>query len=180
MPEAVRRRLATVGEKLGASGADVKWVAEENLHITLKFLGYVEPDRMESVARAVERVVDGMHGFDMTLSGVGAFPKVSRPSVIWVGVTKGGEELKQLADRTEDALERIGFAREPRGFSAHVTLGRVKSPRGRDRLCKLIESAPEGRDEPVDSVKVGSVAVMKSDLYHSGPVYTVVKESDLG
>lgn len=176
LPAAARRRLAEVEEALKESGADVKWVSEENLHITLKFLGYVENERMAAVCDAVKSAVDGLRPFDMSLSGVGAFPKPARPSVVWVGVRSGSEELKALAKQVEVAMERIGFAPEPRKFSAHVTVGRVKSAAGSHKLREAIERL---RDEPVDSARVSGVAVMKSELYRTGPVYTVLKEFGL-
>jgi len=172
----VRRRLAEVEEELRASGADVKWVPEENLHITLKFLGYVEPERLEAVIRAVESAIDGAAAFDVSLSGVGAFPKPSRPSVVWVGVTTGGEELKALAERIEVALERIGFGREQRPFSAHITAGRVRSPKNLGRLHETIERL---REEPAGSFRAESIAVMKSDLRPTGPIYTEIANCKL-
>lgn len=176
LPAATRRRLAELEERLVHAGTNVKWVSEENLHITLRFLGYVERERMKAIYEAVEDAVVCVRAFDITLSGVGAFPKPSRPNVVWAGVTSGRDELGALAERVEEALARIGFAPEPRKFSAHVTLGRVKSATGSDDLREAIEGL---RHEPVDSVKVTDVAVMKSELYRAGPVYSALKEFGL-
>lgn len=171
IPGEARRRLAEIGNRLAESRADVKWVVEDNFHITLKFLGYVGADsgRLEAVGRAVESAIEGAAPFDAVLSGVGAFPKPARPSVVWVGITAGAEELKALAERVECALERIGFARESRPFSAHITLGRVKSPKNLDKLRDVMETL---REEHAGSFRVESVAVMRSDLRPTGPVYT--------
>ena len=176
IPAEVRRRLAEVEEKLRASGADVKWVPEENFHITLKFLGYVEPERLEAVVRAAESAIKGLSPFDVSLSGVGAFPKPSRPSVVWIGITEGGEELKALAERIEAAMERIGFGCEQRPFSPHITAGRVKSPGKLDRLREIIERL---REEHVGSFRAESVAVMRSDLRPTGPIYTEIANCKL-
>ena len=176
LPAETRRRLAEVEKQLVASGADVKWVAEESFHVTLKFLGYVEPKRLDAITRAVESATDGAASFDANLSGVGAFPKASRPSVVWAGITAGSEEFKALAERVEVALERIGFAREPRPFSAHVTVGRVKSAKNLDRLQETIERL---REEDVDSFRVEGVSVMRSDLRPTGPVYTEIADCKL-
>jgi len=171
LPAAVRRRLAEIEGQLKTSGADVKWVAEENLHITLKFLGCVEPDRLGEVIKAIGSAVEGVNSFDAALSGIGAFPKVSRPSVVWAGVTIGCEELKALAERVEDAMERIGFAREARIFSLHVTLGRLRLPGKPDRLPEIIERL---HAEEAGTFRVESVAVMRSDLRPTGPIYTEI------
>jgi 2'-5' RNA ligase len=169
IPADVRRRLAEVEAELKASGADVKWVPEENFHVTLKFLGYMEPDRLDVVKKAVESAIEGIGAFGVTLSGVGAFPKPSRPSVVWVGIGAGANELKALAEKAESALERAGFAREERPFSPHITIGRVKTPGSLDRLRDAIEGL---REEYVGAFEVESVAVMKSDLRPTGPIYT--------
>lgn len=173
IPAEVRRRLADIEQKLKSSGADVKWVPEENFHLTLKFLGNVDPDRLRAVCDAIRSIAETSNAFEVTLTGVGAFPKASRPSVVWVGVTTGAEEMKALAARVDDALAGLGFLREERGFSAHVTLGRVRSARHIHRLPEVIESL---KDEEAGVFTVGSVAVMKSDLRPSGPVYTVIEE----
>jgi 2'-5' RNA ligase len=169
IPEGVRRKLMEIERELMGSGADVKWVSAENLHITLKFIGPVEPNRVEAAARAVESAVQGITAFEVHLAGVGAFPKVSRPSVVWVGTGRGGEELKSLAERVESACEREGFEREPRPFSPHITIGRVKSPKGLDALAVGLERL---RMAEAGSFPVEEVAVMKSELRPSGPVYS--------
>jgi RNA 2',3'-cyclic 3'-phosphodiesterase len=176
LPTDIRRRLAEVTTRLMQSGADVKWVPEGNFHITLKFLGNVERTRVSAVCGAVEKAVDGVRAFDLYLSGVGAFPKPSRPSVVWVGITSGGDELKALAKCAEEALEDIGFPREAREFSAHITLGRVKYPGGDGTLREAIENL---RNETVGRVHVDTVVVMKSELRRTGPVYTPIADFGL-
>ena len=173
IPADVRQRLAEVEAVLAASGADVKWVPEGNFHVTLKFLGYVEPDRMDAVKKAVESAVEGIGAFGVTLFGVGAFPKPGRPSVVWVGIGAGADELKALAERVESALERVGFAREERPFSPHITIGRVKTPRSLDKLRDAIEGL---REEYVGAFEVESTAVMKSDLRPTGPIYSEIAD----
>ena len=173
IPAEVRRRLAEIEKELMASGADVKWVPEGNFHATLKFLGYVDEDRVEQVSRAVESAVKDSSAFEAALSGVGAFPNPRRPSVVWVGITSGVEEMKALAAKVEDALEPLGFAREERPFSAHITLGRTRSPRNADKLREIIERL---REENVGPFEVEGVAVMKSDLRPTGPTYTCMAD----
>ncbi|MHB0998800.1 MAG: RNA 2',3'-cyclic phosphodiesterase [Armatimonadota bacterium] len=173
LPDHAKIGLAGIEKKLMASGADVKWVAEENFHITLKFLGDVEIARLDAVIEAVRSAADGIESFEAELSGTGAFPRPSRPSVVWVGITSGGEQLKVLADRIESALEPFGFAREARGFSPHITLGRTRSQRNVERLQEAISAL---KHECVDNFRVNSIAVVKSTLKPSGSVYTVIEE----
>lgn len=173
LPAEIRRRLMQIEKRLMESGADVKWVPEENFHVTLKFLGDVEQDRMAAVTEAVQCAVSGIEPFELSLAGVGAFGRPLR--VVWVGITSGGDELKSLANRVEDALAAIGFPREERPFSAHMTLGRVRSPRGLARLEQCIESL---KSESVGALRVDGASVMKSELRREGPTYTAI--ADLG
>ena len=175
LPAEVRRRLMSIEERLMESRADVKWVPEENFHITLKFLGPVEHERIAAVCEAVECAVTGVRPFEMTFAGVGAFPRPSSPRVVWVGTTSGADEMKSLAGRIENAMEVLGFPKEDRPFSGHVTLGRVRSPRATEKLRDCIESL---RDERAGKVQVDGVSVMKSELFRSGSEYSSI--ADLG
>ena len=180
IPAEIRRGLAEVENDLMPAQAGVKWVPEDNFHVTLKFLGYVEPERLEAVARGVEAAVQGAKPFEVELAGVGAFPKITRPSVVWVGVTRGAQEMITLADRVDAEMAKIGFERESRPFSPHITIGRVKSPKNRggppenlDRLRELIE---RHQNREVGSFGVEQVNIMKSDLRITGPIYSAISE----
>lgn len=169
----IRRSLAEAARRLATSGADVKWVPEDNFHITLKFLGNVESLQMDAVVSACGSAVVGVSKFGVTLAGVGAFPKPSRPSVVWVGMVQGGDELARIAERIDSMLEPLGFPREARPFSPHITLGRVRSPKSLDRLKEAIESL---RDAPVGEFRVESIAVIKSELRPQGSFYSALAE----
>ncbi len=171
LPAEVKRRLTQIEKRLMQSGADVKWVPEENFHITLKFLGDVDANRMPAVRDAVERAVRGAEAFDLALAGVGTFGRP--PRVVWVGIAAGRDELKSLARRVENELAEAGFPREDRPFSAHITLGRVRSPRGVEELRAGIESL---KDEVVGTARAEGAAVMKSELRREGSVYTAIAD----
>ena len=176
LPQEIHRRLAKIASILAETGADVRWVSEENFHFTMKFLGPVEEDRMDEVLAAVESSSAGLSPFDLQISGLGAFPRIANPSVIWAGVTTGRDEMQTLAGRLEDSLEPAGFPRESRKFSAHVTLGRTRSMRCSERLGAAIEKF--GREE-IGHFTVRRIAVMRSDLRPSGPIYTPIAEFEL-
>lgn len=175
LPAEVRRRLMLIETRLVESRADVKWVAEENFHITLKFLGPVEEERIGAVCESVECAITGVKPFELTFAGVGAFPRPSSPRVVWVGTPSGADEMRSLAGRIDDAMEGLGFPKEDRPFSGHVTLGRVRNPHGTEKLRDCIESM---RDEQAGMVRVDGVSVMKSELFRAGPVYSSI--ADLG
>ncbi len=177
LSEELRRQLAEAQDGLRRSGADVKWVRPEGIHITLKFLGWVEDDRVLQVGDAVAAAVSGARAFRLGLEGMGSFPSAAAPRVIWVGVKEGAQQLADLARRVEDALEPLGFAREERPFSPHVTIGRCRSPRGRQELVKLVEQEHERRFGEMEVVRV---ELMRSDLHPAGPTYTTQREFALG
>ena len=174
----LKSRIGAIQQSFKALPCDVKWVVEENFHITLRFLGNVGEGKMEAVcAAAQEAAKTGPSRLEMAFSGAGAFPSVRRPQVIWVGARKGEEEMAELARRLDDALAPLGFEREKKRFNAHLTIGRVRSPRGLESLAEAIQSAEA---EDLGSEMIESIAVMKSDLRPSGPEYSVVKEIELG
>ena len=176
IPAEIRRRLVEVEQDLMPAKAGVKWVPEDSFHVTLKFLGYVEPERLEAIAGGVEAAIQGTGPFEVELAGVGAFPKITRPSVVWVGVTRGGQEMISLADRIDREMAKIGFEREKRPFSPHITLGRVKSPENLSGLRELIE---RHRNREVGSFGVEQVNIMRSELRITGPIYSVISDFKL-
>ncbi|HID10750.1 MAG TPA: RNA 2',3'-cyclic phosphodiesterase [Candidatus Latescibacteria bacterium] len=167
-----RRSVQDLEDELRRYRADVRWVAPENLHLTLKFLGEIEEERLEEVFFGVEEAVSGVGPFQMVLEGLGGFPGLGRPRVLWVGVSEGAGELRDLAERVEGSLERRGFPREGRPFSPHLTIGRVRQPSGRlGQLTAVMREKDFGPEE----VRVEEVKVMKSELMPSGAVYTTLR-----
>src|SRR5207245_7151093 len=116
-------------EGLRRVARDVAWVAPESLHLTLKFLGRVREARTPELAVALTRATAGLTAFEANVAGLGAFPSPARARVIWAGVGRGTDALVELAGRVDAALAALGVEREPRAFSPHVTLGRVRVAR---------------------------------------------------
>jgi RNA 2',3'-cyclic 3'-phosphodiesterase len=170
----VRARLAAEVERLRPQARDVAWVARDNLHLTLKFLGGVEPDRLDTLAEALVAAVARHPGFDLVVRGLGAFPSRTRPRVLWAGVDAGGAALATLAAGIDDAIEPLGFAREARPFSAHVTLGRVREPRSDPRLAGALTL-----DEVFGRQRVLRVSLMRSELSPRGARYTELAAAPL-
>ncbi len=164
--EIVRSRIVDIQSEISSSSAKIKLVEPENLHITLKFLGEVDEARIPVIVNSLEEALKGSKGFKIRLERVGAFPRVSRPNVIWVGVSDGREPLIKLANLVEDALKRIGFPKEKRPFEPHLTIARVKY-RSSD-LPSLIMKVEE---TIVGEVEVREVRLKKSTLTPKGPIY---------
>ena len=167
LPDEVRRRLAQEVDALRRHASGVAWVATENLHVTVKFLGGVEESRLADVAAALEQAAT-VPAFEVETRGLGAFPTASRPRVLWAGAP-GSPAFRRLAEDIDRALVALGFPPEGRGFTPHVTLGRVREPRRDVALTEALEAAA-GR--PFGTLRVERVSLMRSDLSPRGARYT--------
>ncbi len=141
----------------------VKWVEEENLHLTLKFLGEVKEERVEEISRVLREIRRSEKRFELSLEDIGAFPSERSPRVIWIGVGKGREEIIRLQERIEEGLTPLGFKKEERGFHPHLTIARVKK---RADFKELFDLSYKSRVFLVDSV-----TLFKSTLTPKGPIY---------
>lgn len=169
LDDAVRAALGAASERLRARTRSVAWVAAENLHVTLKFLGSLDEARVPAVTASLAEAAAGATAFDAVVEGLGAFPSLARPRVIWAGMGEGGRPMAELAARVDAALAPLGFPREPRDFAPHVTLGRVRAPR---RDPDLAEALAAGARSAFGTLRVDRIALMRSDLSPRGARYT--------
>ena len=176
LPGEIRERLATVQDRLRDVQADVSWVRPENLHVTLKFLGETEEKRLPSIRLALAEVSRAVSPFSMEVAGVGSFGG-RVPRVVWVGVREGAQPLVDLARQVENALARLGIPKEKREFTAHLTLGRVRSPRNAQGLLARLQ---EVRGEEFGTIAARAFELMQSELRPSGSIYTVLERCSLG
>jgi len=164
--------MSRIIEKLSSSNAKVKWVEPENVHLTLKFLGNVEEERLPEVFEACERAVKDMRAIDLEMKALGCFPDVKSPRIVWLGIERGAEGVRKLQERVESELRAVGFPKEEKTFKAHLTIGRVKGKQGLSRLCRLLE---EEKNFFVGSMRCEKISVMKSKTLPAGPVYSELK-----
>jgi len=164
----VQLKLAAIQERLKKSEAHVKWVEPKNIHLTLKFLGYITESQLKDIFQAADASVKGIAPFILSFSGLGAFPNSGNPRIVWVGIEKGKEMLALLNRDLEEMLKRNGFPEEEREYHPHLTLGRVKSSQNKD---KLIEFAKLEKDCSSGSMEVKEITVMQSILKPGGPEY---------
>ncbi len=153
----------------------VKWVRPDNLHITLRFLGNQEPDRLEELADRLQEKV-AAEAFQIEMEGLGAFPNLSRPRVIWAGVGIGQDKMLSLHGQVEEALEVWGCEPESRKFTSHLTLGRVKGP---IREKKFTEFMANRSNCGLGETQVDRVLIMQSNLLPRGAEYSVLHELKL-
>jgi len=166
-------RIVSIRDSFVATGAPLKPVEDENLHITLRFLGDTPLSLLDDLERLIREAAP--RRVLLRLRGVGAFPSIERPRVIWIGVEPGPgyEELVRLARHIERGVRRLGWRPEREGFIPHVTIARVKGTRNRERLVKLLQ---ELADVEVGEVYLEAVRVKQSILTRSGPIYKTLRE----
>ena len=172
----IKEALAQAEAHLKYSGADVKWVEKDNIHLTLKFLGEVDEKKLEEIKIALEAICGQTKPFDTQVHDLGAFPKIEYPRVIWAGIDKGATELKALAEKVDEALSKLGFEKETRAFAAHLTIGRVKSPKNKE---KLKEKMAAYKLPDIPPHRIDSVIIFKSTLTPKGSIYTKFHEAKL-
>ena len=161
--------------ELSETGAPLKLVRGELVHLTMKFLGDTQEALVPRVVTAMHHAVEGISPFSVRIVGTGAFPSLRRMNVLWVGM-EGGEPLRDIARRLEEGIEPLGFPREHREFSPHITVARVKSGQGLDAVRKLLESRAK---HSFGEARVDSVRLKKSILTPQGPEYFTVEEVPL-
>lgn len=174
---AIRSRLVEMQEALARSAEDVKWVEEENLHVTLLFLGEVDERDVLDVCRAVGATCAELPAFTLSVEGVSCFGNPRRARTLWAGVSTGTAELVALHAALEAKLEELGcYRREERAFTPHLTLGRVKGERTNERLAEALTKHAEWHG---GECEVRAVLVMSSQLTPQGPVYSVLSTAKL-
>jgi 2'-5' RNA ligase len=177
LPKPILKKIEEVEADLKTAHADVRWVSPGKIHLTLKFFGNIEESRTDSIFQSIEESVRSTQPFSLKVQGVGAFPSMKSPRVIWMGLVTGNQILISFQKEIEAQLEKIGFQPEDRPFRPHLTLGRVKSSRGKNDLVGRIEKHKEGE---FGNFQVDRVILFKSDLKPSGPTYTALRELRLG
>jgi len=170
----VQQRLAEIQGKLQKCDADVRWVAPENIHLTLRFLGYVS--HPESIFKATEDSVCDIEPFKLFLSKIGVFPDLKRPRVIWAGI-KESKILSVISQNLSGHLEQCGFPEEKRDYRPHLTLGRMRSTKNKERLIRAIK-ANENWDG--GTLMVEKIKVMKSILKPEGAQYSSLHIVEIG
>jgi 2'-5' RNA ligase len=165
-------KLKEIQDRLKSVRAEVKWANPSSIHLTLKFLGGIDEGMIEEVAKKAHGVVKKYTPFSLEVGGLGTFPPGRSPRVVWVGVREETGRLSQLQEEIEQEMSNLGFEREQRAFSPHLTLGRVKTPKGREELLKKIG---EGKDINLGKFPVKNFYLFRSDLYPQGAVYTKLK-----
>jgi 2'-5' RNA ligase len=169
--EEVFRRLTGVQGLLANTGADLKLVKPQNIHVTVRFLGDVSLPMVDAIYEEMKQL--SFTPFEINLRGLGAFPRLSRPRVVWAGIKKGADELVNVFKQVEPRLRGLGFKPDTKGFSPHLTIARVRSGRNQVQLEKVVRKL-ENRDFGV--LQAECLRLKKSVLTPRGPIYSTLRE----
>lgn len=168
-PQEALKKILT---ELRRTGAGLKVVKPELLHVTLKFLGDIDEGLEDQISSRIEGAVKDIKPFDVRLVGMGAFPSLSNIRVVWVGMEDAGI-LAGIAQRLDESLGDLGFERDRKGFKPHLTVARARTPTGLGSVQGILK---ERAASDFGTYKVGSIRLKKSVLCPSGPVYSDVRE----
>ena len=174
LSEEIKGELARLQDELKHTEADVKWVKPENIHLTLKFLGHITEEKVAHAKEVLTKIASSSKPFIINLFKLGCFPRLESPQVIWVGIEEGCAETEEIAKRLESELEGIGFEKEKRSFSAHLTLGRVRSGKNKTKLVEKIKTL---QIKPSTTASIRELTLFKSALTPKGSIYTVLHKA---
>ncbi len=176
LESSIKEGISALLARLRRFDCAVRWVKPEGIHLTLKFLGEISPGLASKVHSEMDRVAGRHNGMSLEIAGTGTFPPQSRsPRVIWIGVSPN-PDLALLQADLDKRLEKLGFRREQRGFHPHLTVGRIKAPRG---LGPLLEALSEYSDTSLGRMTVRHIALFESRLKPTGAEYSRIHASDL-
>ncbi len=168
LPENVTCFLEKISSRFKQSRADVRWVNPTSIHLTLKFLGNINGAQIPDIENTLRPIFSSQSQLQIEISSIGAFPNLRKPRVIWAGVSEPSGQLIKMVSLIEDAFDGLGFPRESRSFNPHLTLGRTKSNRDRERLVDLINSM---KPKPNITFVANRAILFQSILGAAGPRY---------
>ena len=168
IPESIQALMRPVQTHLQSQIRKASWTKPGNFHLTLKFLGDVRPEAINDISEAIQCVTDTHSPFSITFGGIGAFPNLARPRVIWMGIKQGASTVSRLAKAVNLELAHLGFSTDNR-FHPHLTLARLRTAMNLEPLKNILR-----KYDTIDggSMRVNEIALMQSQLHPNGAIYT--------
>ena len=178
LSDIVQGKLDKVQNMLRDCSLNIKWVEQENFHITIKFLGDLSKTQIMEVKDEIETVANNNLPFEIIIDGLGAFPDVEYPKVIWAGIKKNQAQLINVHQAVENKMIDLGFEAEKHDYTPHITLGRVRK---KEKNYELISEKIKKFPFEINAHQiVDTITIMKSKLTPQGPIYSPVAEFELG
>ena len=178
LPTDLQNGLRQVIQQLSQGTKAVRWLAAENIHLTIKFLGDVEISRVQALQAALQQEASHHLPFEIQVGTLGTFPNSRRPRVVWMGV-QAPQELFALQQGFEAVTRPLGYPTEKRPFTAHLTLGRVSEHASPDEAAQFGFLLAKKQVNPLGKVQVNTIHLFKSDLRSTGAVYTSLFQAKL-
>jgi len=173
VPSAVFDTIIRIQHRFKSLGLHASWVKPGNIHLTLKFLGNTDPDRIPGIQKKLTETLALSAPFQLSLDSAGVFPNTKNPRILWIGLKDEEDALNPLQANIENALESIGFPKEQKPFSPHLTLARIKSPKGKKELNDELDAVNQEGIDP-HPFEVGEIHLYESQLTPKGSIYTVL------
>jgi len=158
------------------TGIKVSWTKIENTHLTLQFLGDIQDTAVAGISTSLATITGALPVFDVPVAGAGAFPDVHRPRVLWIGCDDSAGKLQALAGAVQAAMRTHGFQPEPVTWTAHLTLGRIRTPRPDAALTQALDSLT---NEVFGTLRVDTIHLFQSQLHPDGSIYTKLSSHPL-
>ena len=169
--EQVLNKLGHLQKLLVETGADLRPVAPQNIHVTVRFLGDISPTMVDKLLTIMQNVK--FTPFTIQLKGLGIFPNPNYPRVVWAAMTEGTEQLKSIFTQLEPQIKALGFAADQYGFSPHLTIARVRSATNKQNL---VEFVTKKADYEFGTIQANCLRLKRSQLSPKGPTYTTLRE----
>jgi len=166
-----QKQLVSLKDRLDWGKASIKWVQADQIHLTLKFLGDISQQQVESVKELLPELLKNYKSIDTVISHLGAFPHAKQPKVLWAGLTGDNATITSIVHQLEDRLATLGFSKEQKNFSSHITIGRVRSANRSDRFEETLGSF---RFAPPLRQTLQTITFYESRLTTHGPIYTPI------
>ena len=167
-------KILDVQKEFKKTNSNIKYVPSQNMHFTLKFFGNIDLDMVEDISAAVLKVIKDYSSFDLNIKKCGCFPNKNVIKVLWLGLDEGSP-IKDLQRDLDKEFKKLGFKKE-RNFISHLTIGRVKSPKGKKEIRNAIEKL---ENIEIGQMTVSKICLKKSTLTSQGPIYEDIKVFEL-
>ena len=171
--DAIKSEIGKFQDELRKVKADIKWVRLENIHLTLKFFGYIPEEQVLVIEKELEKITENVYIFSVLVEKIGSFPVSGNPKIVWAGINDPANQIVNLQKYIEASLKKLGFASEEHSYTPHLTIGRIK---GKNNLKNLLQLIKEKDNIKFGSMIVKDISIIKSDLKSEGPLYTVLKK----
>ena len=181
LPDAIKCALARIiGDLKRPQYSFLRWVNPFGIHLTLKFLGNIKIEVKEAIVEVLKEHCSRTQKIILEIANLGMFPNSKRPHVLCIGMGGEVDKLIVLQGQIDNSLERLGFSKEKRSFSPHITLARFNGAIERSELSALMEVVQQYSNEMKYEIIVGTVSLMRSQLFPTGSIYSQLAEVGLG